>query len=73
MLQNFLVDVAGMAPSFTIECRKESCIKYIRETVGTSKVLVLVSGGVDSTVCAALLTRAVSADQIFAVHIDNGA
>lgn len=73
MLQNFLVDIAGLAPNFTIDCRKDSCIKYIRDTVGTSKVLVLVSGGVDSTVCAALLTQAISADQIYAVHIDNGA
>jgi GMP synthase (glutamine-hydrolysing) len=36
------------------------------------KVLVLVSGGVDSTVCAALLTEAIGPDRIFAIHIDNG-
>lgn len=72
MLQNFLIEVAGIAPNFTIDCRKESCINYIRETVGSNKVLVLVSGGVDSTVCAALLKKALPADQIFAVHIDNG-
>lgn len=47
-------------------------MKYIREKVGSSKVLVLVSGGVDSTVCAALLTRALNPGQIHAVHIDNG-
>lgn len=72
MLSNFLIEIAGIAPSFTIECRQESCIKYIRESVGSSKVLVLVSGGVDSSVCAALLIKALPADQIFAVHIDNG-
>lgn len=64
--------VCGMEPNFTMECRKESCIKYIREKIGTSQVLVLVSGGVDSTVCAALLTRALNPNQIHAVHIDNG-
>lgn len=64
--------ISGLIPNYTMECRKESCIKYIRDIVGTSQVLVLVSGGVDSTVCAALLTRALNPNQIHAVHIDNG-
>ena len=33
---------------------------------------MLVSGGVDSTVCAALLTRALKPEQVIALHIDNG-
>lgn len=72
MLHNFLIRICGLIPSYTMECRKESCMKYIREKVGDSQVLVLVSGGVDSTVCAALLTRALQPNQIHAVHIDNG-
>lgn len=72
MLYNFLVNICGFAQTYTMECRKESCIRYIREMVGSSKVLLLVSGGVDSTVCAALLKCALSADQVHAVHIDNG-
>lgn len=72
MMSNFLFGVCGAEPSFTIDCRKEQCIKYIRETVGNSKVLALVSGGVDSTVCVALLKQALPVEQIFAVHIDNG-
>ena len=36
------------------------------------KILVLVSGGVDSSVCAALVTRAVGAERVIALHIDNG-
>lgn len=47
-------------------------MKYIRDAVGTSQVLVLVSGGVDSTVCAALLTSALNPQQVHAVHVDNG-
>lgn len=68
--------------------RKEECIRYIRDKVGNNKVLVssldaltyipksrfqlLVSGGVDSTVCAALLRVALQPNQVMAVHIDNG-
>lgn len=42
MLSNFLFGICGLKPTFTIDCRKEGCIKYIRERVGTSKVLVSV-------------------------------
>jgi len=38
----------------------------------TVKVLCLLSGGVDSSVCAALLKEAIGADRIIAIHIDNG-
>ncbi|XP_041777515.1 GMP synthase [glutamine-hydrolyzing] isoform X2 [Anopheles merus] len=72
MLSNFLMDIAGMQPNFTMRNREEECIAYIREHVGNSKVLLLVSGGVDSTVCAALLRHALKPDQVIAVHIDNG-
>lgn len=40
--------------------------------LGNNKVLLLLSGGVDSTVCAALLHKALTHDQIIAIHIDNG-
>jgi len=72
MLANFLFEIVRLQPSFTILNRKEECIKYIREKVGSNKVLLLVSGGVDSTVCAALLSLALPATQLMAVHIDNG-
>ncbi|XP_049703918.2 GMP synthase [glutamine-hydrolyzing] isoform X1 [Helicoverpa armigera] len=72
MLSNFLFDIAGLSRSFTLRSRREACIHYIRETVGDNKVLVLVSGGVDSTVCAALLRHALREDQVIALHIDNG-
>lgn len=72
MLHNFLIRICGIDPNYTMECRKEGCIQYIRSMVGTSQVLVLVSGGVDSTVCAALLTKALNPQQVHAVHIDNG-
>lgn len=72
MLSNFLYDICELTPNFTMGSRKEECIKYIKEKVGGNKVLVLVSGGVDSTVCAALLRHALHPSQIIAVHVDNG-
>ncbi|CAH0720486.1 unnamed protein product, partial [Brenthis ino] len=72
MLSNFLFDIAGMSRTFTLRSRRDACVQYIRDAVGDNKVLVLVSGGVDSTVCAALLRTALREDQVIALHIDNG-
>lgn len=72
MLRNFLYDVVGLSGNYTLQNRELQCIHYIQETVGNHKVLMLVSGGVDSTVCAALLHKALKEDQVIAVHIDNG-
>ncbi|XP_071052290.1 GMP synthase [glutamine-hydrolyzing] [Onthophagus taurus] len=72
MLKNFLFDVVSLTGNYTMQGREAECIKYIKDTVGSNKVLVLVSGGVDSTVCAALLHKALRPEQIIAVHIDNG-
>ena len=72
MLSNFLFRIAGLSPTFSIEDREEKAIEYIRQRVGIKKVLILLSGGVDSTTCAALLAKALSADQIYAIHIDTG-
>ncbi|XP_008216297.1 GMP synthase [glutamine-hydrolyzing] [Nasonia vitripennis] len=72
MLHNFLFVVAGLTGNYTMKDREVQCIQEIRETVGNSKVLLLVSGGVDSTVCAALLHKALNKDQVIAVHINNG-
>ncbi|CAL1543679.1 unnamed protein product [Lymnaea stagnalis] len=72
MLHNFLFDVAQCSGDYTMSSREEACIKYIKETVKDHKVLMLLSGGVDSTVCAALLHKALNEDQVIAVHIDNG-
>lgn len=72
MIKTFLYDVAGLAGIYTVKSREQECIKYIRDRVGQSKVLVLLSGGVDSTVCAALLHAALNKEQVIAVHIDNG-
>ncbi|EDO34799.1 predicted protein [Nematostella vectensis] len=72
MLKNFLYGVAGCCGTYTVGSRLHTCLREIRHTVGNHKVLVLVSGGVDSTVCAALLHKALGPDRVVAVHIDNG-
>ncbi|XP_032591943.1 GMP synthase [glutamine-hydrolyzing] [Drosophila grimshawi] len=72
ILSNFLYEICELTANFTMGSRKEECIRYIREKVGNNKVLLLVSGGVDSSVCAALLRRALHPSQIIAVHVDNG-
>ncbi|XP_071450670.1 GMP synthase [glutamine-hydrolyzing] [Hetaerina americana] len=72
IMKNFLMDIAGCTGNFTMASREAECINDIREIVGTSQVLLLASGGVDSTVCAALLRKALPEDQLITVHIDNG-
>lgn len=72
MLRNFLKEVCGFTGNFTMKSREDACVEYIRKTVGSHKVLMLLSGGVDSTVCAALLRKALKEDQVIAVHVDNG-
>ncbi|XP_048460050.1 GMP synthase [glutamine-hydrolyzing] isoform X3 [Rhincodon typus] len=72
ILKNFLFDIAGCSGTFTVQSREVECIREIQKKVGHSKVLVLLSGGVDSTVCTALLNKALNQDQVIAVHIDNG-
>eukprot|EP00117_Sycon_ciliatum_P007550 scpid68988/ scgid3444/ GMP synthase [glutamine-hydrolyzing]; GMP synthetase; Glutamine amidotransferase len=68
----FSCKVAGCSGNFTMNSRQGSCIAEVQSIIGDSKVLVLVSGGVDSAVCAALLRKALKPEQVVAVHIDNG-
>jgi|UPI0004B0E736 GMP synthase (glutamine-hydrolysing) len=72
MFKNFLFKVANFTGNYTIGSRKEKAISEIRKTVGDASVLTLVSGGVDSTVCTALLREALPHDKIFALHVDSG-
>jgi len=72
IFSNFLTGVCGLAGTFSLQDRQAKCITVIKEAVGENKVLMLLSGGVDSTVCTALLHKALSPEQVVAVHIDNG-
>eukprot|EP00939_MAST-03C_sp_MAST-3C-sp1_P002091 g2091.t1 len=72
MFRNFLFRVCGLTGNFTMVSRKTQAIQEIREAVGDLSVISLVSGGVDSTVCTALLQAAIPTDRIYSIHVDSG-
>ena len=71
MIRNFLYEVCGAVGDWTMEDYKKTAIAAIREKVGTGKVLLALSGGVDSSVVAALLAEAVG-PQLTCVFVDHG-
>ena len=71
MLANFVFNVCGCAGSWKMDSFVEESIKAIREKVGDGKVLCALSGGVDSSVAAVLLSKAVG-DQLTCVFVDHG-
>ena len=71
MIRNFLYRVCGAAGDWTMEGYKNRAIVQIREKVGGGKVLLALSGGVDSSVAAALLAEAVG-NQLTCVFVDHG-
>ena len=71
MLRNFLFRVCRCRPDWTMEGFVEREVAEIRRRVGKGKVLCALSGGVDSTVTAALVKRAIG-DQLVCAFVDNG-
>ena len=71
MIRNFLYEVCGAKGDWTMGDYKETAIRQIREKVGDGKVLLALSGGVDSSVAAALLAEAVGS-QLTCVFVDHG-
>jgi GMP synthase (glutamine-hydrolysing) len=71
VLENFLYRGAGLSGDWTAAHVVEELVTTIREQVGTSRVLCALSGGVDSSVAAALVQRAVG-DQLTCVFVDHG-
>jgi GMP synthase (glutamine-hydrolysing) len=71
ILKHFVIDVCGCAPDWTPASIIEESIARIRSQVGGERVLAAVSGGVDSSVAAALVHKAIG-DQQVAVFVDTG-
>lgn len=71
MLSNFVYQVCGCAGDWKMDSFVEDSIKAIREKVGNGKVLCALSGGVDSSVAAVLLSKAVGS-QLTCVFVDHG-
>jgi len=72
MLHNFVVNICGCKQDWTISNYLDLQLEILKKEVDRKEVLILVSGGVDSSVSAALLARAVPPERLHAIHIDNG-
>ncbi len=71
ILRNFLFDVCHCRGDWTMSGYAEMAVERIRQTVGDKRVILGLSGGVDSSVAAALIHRAIG-DQLTCVFVDNG-
>ena len=71
VLENFVIDVCEASRDYSLDDYIDTQIKLIREKVGDKKVLLGLSGGVDSSVVAALISKAIP-DQLLCVYVDHG-
>ncbi|MCL7984683.1 MAG: glutamine-hydrolyzing GMP synthase [marine benthic group bacterium] len=72
MIANFVLEICGCAPTWSMEAFLEDEMEKIRRQVGDGSVFLLASGGVDSTVAATLLARALGPERLELLHVDNG-
>jgi GMP synthase (glutamine-hydrolysing) len=71
ILENFLFRICQCPPDWTMESFAVKTVEFLRDKIGKEKVICGLSGGVDSSVVAALLHRAVG-DQLTSIFVDNG-
>jgi GMP synthase (glutamine-hydrolysing) len=71
IIHNFLFEICGCTGNWTSRNFVEESIKVIKEKAGNSKVICALSGGVDSTVAAVLVKKAIG-DNLLCIHIDTG-
>ncbi|MBL7719024.1 MAG: glutamine-hydrolyzing GMP synthase [Flavipsychrobacter sp.] len=71
LLKNFLVDVCGCVQDWTPAMFVQETVERIKNEVGEGKVVMALSGGVDSTVAASLIHKAIG-DRLYCIFVDNG-
>ncbi|MGE4552843.1 MAG: glutamine-hydrolyzing GMP synthase [Desulfovibrionaceae bacterium] len=71
ILSNFLFKIAGLASGWSMASFVESTVASLKEKIGQDKVVLGLSGGIDSTVAAVLLHRAIG-KQLYCIFVDNG-
>ncbi len=71
VLRNFVVEIAGVQPTWTAGNLIDTTVAEIRERVGDGHVICALSGGVDSAVAATLVHRAIG-DQLTCIYVDHG-
>ncbi|MFL2545338.1 MAG: glutamine-hydrolyzing GMP synthase, partial [Longimicrobiales bacterium] len=72
MIANFLYEICGCTSSWSMDGFIEQKEADIRKQVAGKSVFLLASGGVDSTVAAVLIGRAIGPDRLHLLHVDNG-
>jgi GMP synthase (glutamine-hydrolysing) len=72
MIGNFVFDLCGCRPTWTMEAYLAEQVEALKRQVGDQSIFLLVSGGVDSTVCAKLLGQVVGPERLHLLHVDNG-
>jgi GMP synthase (glutamine-hydrolysing) len=71
LLKNFVVDVCGGRQDWSAANYIETTVRELRDQIGTDRVILGLSGGVDSSVCAVLLNRAIGS-QLTCIFVDHG-
>ncbi|MEA1784987.1 glutamine-hydrolyzing GMP synthase [Arenibacter sp. GZD96] len=71
ILENFLVKIAGVAQTWTPDAFVESTVSALQQQLGQDKVVLGLSGGVDSSVAAVLLHKAIG-KQLYCIFVNNG-
>ncbi|MFH1004687.1 MAG: glutamine-hydrolyzing GMP synthase [Bacteroidota bacterium] len=71
VLKNFVVDICGCSQSWTPSLFIKTTVNELKQKLGNDKVVMAISGGVDSTVAATLLYKAIE-KKLFCIFVDNG-
>ncbi|MHA7058136.1 glutamine-hydrolyzing GMP synthase [Aquimarina sp. M1] len=71
LLNNFLINIAGIQPDWTPSSFVDTTVAELKEKLGNDKVVLGLSGGVDSTVAAVLLNKAIG-DNLHCIFVNNG-